>query len=207
MMLVIIGFVFLHYGSQNIVYKPSEEEEEEILAHQHKLRKMERIDLSVDDKAEAILADDEKEKKEENMNIRNALDWKRRHFFVTCIFVTCFLMLKIEFSYSKIFSKNITYFLTGFMALDIITEQILVRRVMSEALLVAPMLGTFAVCEFVMTMGAQDFRSFIISYFISFAVTTMDRIFIGPFVEKLEAWTQRVIIHLAKRSNFVKRIF
>ena len=59
----------------------------------------------------------------------------------------------------------------------------------------------------VMTMGAQDFRSFIISYFISFAVTTMDRIFIGPFVEKLEAWTQRVIIHLAKRSNFVKRIF
>lgn len=49
MMLVVVGFIFLHYGSQNIIYKPSEEEEEEILAHKHKLRKLERIDLSMDD--------------------------------------------------------------------------------------------------------------------------------------------------------------
>jgi hypothetical protein len=116
-------------------------------------------------------------------------------------------MLKIEFSYTKTFSKNITYFLTANMVLDIISEQVLVRLIMSEALLVAPMMGSFVVCEFIMTMGAQDFRSFIISYFISFSVTAIDRIFIGPFVEKLEAWTQRMIIHLATRSNFIKRIF
>jgi len=31
-------------------------------------------------------------------------------------------MLKIEFSYTNIFSNNISYFLVGFMLLDIITE-------------------------------------------------------------------------------------
>jgi hypothetical protein len=37
---------------------------------------------------------------------------------------------------------------------------------MSEALLVAPLLGTFVITEFVMTMGAVDFKYFIGSYFI-----------------------------------------
>jgi hypothetical protein len=136
----------------------------------------------------AIKADEEKEAKEENKNIRAALDWKRRHFFVSCIFVTIFLMYKVEFSYTKIFSNNITFFLTAFMVLDILTEQILVRQVMSEALLVSPMLGTFVVTEFIMTMGANDFRSFIISYFIEIAVQTISRVLVGPFVEKLEMW-------------------
>jgi len=55
--LFLIGIIFLHYGAQNIVYQPSEEEEEEILEHQHKLRKHERRNLSMDDKIERLEAD------------------------------------------------------------------------------------------------------------------------------------------------------
>ena len=80
------------------------------------------------------------------------------------------------------------------MVIDILTEQILVRQVMSEALLVSPMLGTLVVMEFICTMGASDFRSFIVSYFIEITVQTVSRVFIGPFVEKLEMWTQKVTI-------------
>lgn len=98
-------------------------------------------------------------------------------------------MLKVEFSYTIIFSRNIGYFITGFMVLDMLIEQFLVRSFLHEALLVAPLLGTFTALEFIMTMGAEDFRAFIISYFISYTVTLTDRMFIGPLVEKIEAFT------------------
>jgi len=78
---------------------------------------------------------------------------------------------------------------------------------MGEALLVAPLLGSFTIVEFVMTMGANDFKSFIISYFISYTVTMMNRIFIGPLVEKLEALTQRGIIWLSSKSKTIRYIF
>lgn len=43
------------------------------------------------------------------------------------------------------------------MVFDIVFEQLLVRLIMSEALLVAPLLGSFVITEFIMTMGAADF--------------------------------------------------
>lgn len=77
---------------------------------------------------------------------------------------------------------------------DIVIEQLLVRLIMAEALLVSPILGTFVVTEFIMTMGAEDLQSFIISYFIESTIVVVSRIFVGPWVEKLEAFTQITII-------------
>ena len=42
------------------------------------------------------------------------------------------------------------------MVMDMVLEQILVRLVMNEALLVSPLLGTFVVTEFIMTMSSED---------------------------------------------------
>lgn len=94
-----------------------------------------------------------------------------------------------------------------FMMFDIILEQILVRSILQEALLVAPLLGSFTIVEFIMTMGANDLKAFIFSYFISFTVTMTDRIFLAPFVEKIEAWTQRLFIFLAQKSRFFNWLF
>jgi hypothetical protein len=58
---------------------------------------------------------------------------------------------------------------------------------MSEALLVTPVLGTFVITEFVMTMGAEDFRAFILSYFIETVICLVNRVYIGPLVEEAEA--------------------
>ena len=85
------------------------------------------------------------------------------------------------------FAANITTFLIMFVALDIFIEQLLTRLVMSEALLVTPVLGTFVITEFVMTMGAEDFRAFILSYFIETVICLVNRVYIGPLVEEAEA--------------------
>jgi len=66
-------------------------------------------------------------------------------------------MLKIEFSYTEFFGRNIYTFLILFMILDIFLEQFLTRVLMSEAILVSPILGAFIIIEFLMTMGADDF--------------------------------------------------
>lgn len=76
------------------------------------------------------------------------------------------LMIKLEFSYTNTFQNNIYAFLIMFMLMDIALENILVRVVMSEAILVSPILGSFSVIEFIMSMGANNFENFLISYFI-----------------------------------------
>jgi hypothetical protein len=116
-------------------------------------------------------------------------------------------MLKVEFSYTAIFSNRIGMFISLFMILDMLLEQVLVRTVMHEALLITPMLTAFTSLEFVMTMGAADFKSFIISNFISYAMTIVDRMFISPFVERIEHWLQYLAIWLSKKSTFFRSIF
>lgn len=83
----------------------------------------------------------------------------------------------------------------------------MVRLVMSEALLVSPILGSFVITEFIMTMGAEDLQSFIISFFIESGIVVLTRIVIGPWIEKMESWTQRTVIKLSLKYNFVRKIF
>lgn len=60
---------------------------------------------------------------------------------------------------------------------------------MSEAILVSPILGAFIIIEFLMTMGADDFQNFIISYFIEFGLVVGGWIYVEPAVEKLEHYS------------------
>lgn len=66
---------------------------------------------------------------------------------------------------------------------------VITRTVMGEALLTTPILSSFVVMDFVMTMGADDFQSFIISYFIETGLVVVSRTYIGPLVENLEFQT------------------
>ena len=52
------------------------------------------------------LFDEEIHDKEETVNIRRAIDWKRHHFFISCLIVSILLVLKMEYSYTKIFQKK-----------------------------------------------------------------------------------------------------
>jgi hypothetical protein len=75
---------------------------------------------------------------------------------------------------------------------------------MSEALLVTPVLGTFVITEFIMTMGAEDFRAFILSYFIETVICLVNRVYIGPIVENCEAKVQGISIEIAKRNKWFR---
>ena len=198
--------MFMLYGSANIIYKPTKAEEEDVRAAKKAARRREKLELSKD----ASDADDHKgsdEEKEEDTKIQQALNWKRRHFFINSLVVALFLMVKLEFSYTEIFGRNILVFLISFTFLDIFIEQLLTRVIMSEALLVAPILGSFVLTEFIMTMGAEDFQSFIISYFIEVSLIVLSRTYLGPLIEKLEIYLQHIVIRMSMRYQFVNSLF
>ena len=94
-----------------------------------------------------------------------------------------------------------------FLFIDIVNEQLLTRLIMSEALLVAPLQSTFQMTEFVMTMGANDFKAFLLSYCIDTTIVVVNRTYIGPLVERIEAITQVSSIKLSKKSTYLKSIF
>ena len=81
----------------------------------------------------------------------------------------------------------------------------LTRLVMNEALLVTPVLGTFVITEFIMTMGAEDFSAFIVSYFIETVICLINRVYIGPFVEHVEAMLFRSAIEMSKKYPFFQK--
>ena len=166
-------------------------------------RKMQLIDQK---NMSQLSKEESEEEEEEEVRIRDALAWKRRHFIMMWLIIAAFVMLKIQFSYTQTFLGNIYTFLIVFMITYIILEQILTRIVKSESFLVTPILAAFNVIEFVMTMGAVDFQSFIISFFIETTLTVAGWIYIGPAVEKTELYSQKLTIWLSLKFRFFERI-
>ena len=207
MAFVILGIVFLLHGSQAIIGQPSVDEETEIVEKRKEKQKQDRLELSLDETDAGEDLNDLEDDKDEATNIRRAIDWKRRHFFVACLVVTLFLMVKLEFSYSELFGKNILACLILFTVGDLILEQLLTRVLMSEALLVSPILGAIVTTEFIMTMGADDFQSFITAYFAQTAIVVAARSYVGPWIERLEAKAQRIVIDLSKDHRWAERAF
>jgi hypothetical protein len=129
----------MYYGGNNIIGQPNSSEEHEIIRQRREKKRKERLDRSRN--SDSVVSNgSDVDIDEEDSKIRNALAWKRRHFFMSSLFVVMMLMLKLELSYESFFSRNILYFLIGFTVLDIFIEELLNRTIMGETLLVSPLL-------------------------------------------------------------------
>ena len=116
-------------------------------------------------------------------------------------------MIKLELSYESFFSSHILYFLMGFTILDVFIDHILNKLIMGEALLVSPLLSSFIVTEFVMTMGANSFETFVISYFVETGLVVVSRTYVTPFMERMEMYLFRAVIKLAQRYRLFRWLF
>lgn len=67
--------------------------------------------------------------------------------------------------------------------------------------------SVFTSLEFIMTMGADDFQSFIFSYFAEVALVIVSRTYVGPLVEKMEVQTQKLAVMLSKKFPFFEALF
>jgi hypothetical protein len=97
--------------------------------------------------------------------------------------------------------------LVVFAVVDLLLEQVLTRLLMSEALLVSPILGAVVVSEFITTMGADDFEGFIVAYAAQTAIVVASRTYLAPWLEKLEAAIQRYVLSLSQRHAWAASLF
>jgi hypothetical protein len=112
--------------------------------------------------------------------------WKRSHMLFVALINILFLLVIIEFSYSKTFGQNIYYFIVALKFLQMFHERALYTGLF-DALLVVPYGIAYTMTEFTVTLGAEDFVDFIIGFFIDLMLAVVLRVYFDPWLGNFQA--------------------
>merc|ERR1711871_991113 len=110
--------------------------------------------------------------------------WKHTHMLLSCFMITIFLMIIWEFSYSHHFANHVYEFIVIFKVIQMLLDQAF-AYLLRENLLIAAIMTSVEVTEIMITMGAEDFMDFSLSYFIEMVVMIAERIYLDPGLKKM----------------------
>jgi len=105
--------------------------------------------------------------------------WKRGHFVLVSFAVVAAANVLLEFSYSSVFTTNQFVFIVALRIGVFFTDRLL-RTVMKEVLLVAPLMVVVNVLELFVVQGADQFTDFVQAYFVRLVMTTLARLYLEP---------------------------
>jgi hypothetical protein len=133
--------------------------------------------------------------------------WKRANMMLASMCMQGLLLYMWEFSYSDTFSSNVYLIIVVFkfvqMLLDLVMEGL-----MRELLLVAPLLVVIGVTEALVTMGANDFRDFIVSFFVELSLMMLERLYLDPGLKRASKlwprWRMLLRRKLSKRRRMTR---
>ena len=105
----------------------------------------------------------------------------------TSIVTAFFLVLIVEWSYWRQFGN---YIWEAIIFLKLLSNFIggVVDNQLGEALLTAPILTAMALVEGLVTLSANDFVDFLLSYIVGFGFLLVDRMYIGPLQGDFMSW-------------------
>lgn len=229
--LIILGLVFIKYGSSLLVPSPNENEDDKvkdtILSRAMKEKELEEeneesesgiksketkktirtepggIEVEIKKRKE----NDFEQRTEELIAARDYMIYKRAYFFMICITTVLFMIIEFEFSYTTIFRNNVSIFLTVFAFHDIFLERLLINVVLKEALLVTPIMGGFVLSHMIMLLAEVNFQMYFYSYVIQTTALVIVQIYLNPVLERAESWILKTIVQLASKSEFFQKAF
>ncbi|CAM9426180.1 unnamed protein product, partial [Ectocarpus fasciculatus] len=112
------------------------------------------------------------------------MQWKRAHLLWASLVMQGLLVGIWEFSYSNTFATYVYQFIVGFkiaqMFMDLVLEGLL-----RELLMVAPLLVIVGITEQLVTMGAEDFKDFVVSFFVELSVMMLERLYLDPGTKEM----------------------
>ncbi|CAE7578936.1 unnamed protein product, partial [Symbiodinium microadriaticum] len=124
--------------------------------------------------------------------------WKRAHLMLASMLLELFMMVVIEFSYSATFADSVYMYIVLFKVcqkwMDYFFEDML-----KEMLMINPLVILYTVTEGLITMGADDFSDFILSYFVELCVMVVERLYLDPGLGEINKLWPRWMMQL-KRS-------
>ena len=105
--------------------------------------------------------------------------WQRSHIMFLCVGATILVLFIVEFSYTVIFSTHTAAFLFMFKVLFVGVE-IVLSKLLSEKILIAPFMLAFGVVQFTITLGADGFLSYIQANLIELTTDIVKRVLADP---------------------------
>ena len=126
--------------------------------------------------------------------------WKRSNMIYTSIVMAFFLVLIVEWSYWRQFGN---YIWEAIIFLKLLSNFIggVVENQLGEALLTAPILTAMGLVEGLVTLSANDFVDFLLSYIVGFGFLLVDRMYIGPLQGD---FMSQVSTQVTKKANQIK---
>merc|ERR1712159_257196 len=142
-----------------------EEEEEELFDDMSSSEESEEEELPSDDE---LLPD----------------EMRRSHLMFAAMMEMAFLLLVVEFSYSSIFGDYIWTCLICLKIIQMFFEQLLCSYI-KDVLLLCPLMVGLEMTEFVVTMGADGFIDFLMSYCVELILVLVERVYMDPALKAI----------------------
>lgn len=108
------------------------------------------------------------------------LMWRRNNMLFATIIMCGFCVCLLEFSFWDAFGDNIWTIILTLKAVELVVG-LVVESQLHEGLLHIPLSIAFGLTESVMTLSANNFLDFLLSYIVSFGFIFLSRMYVGPY--------------------------
>jgi hypothetical protein len=105
--------------------------------------------------------------------------WKRSNMIFSSFVMAAFLVLIVEFSFWDSFGDYIWHVIIGLKILAVFIEMA-IDKTLKEHLLICPLVSALALVQGLVTLGSDDFKDFLLSYFVEFGMMMVERVYVDP---------------------------
>jgi hypothetical protein len=116
-----------------------------------------------------------------------SISWRRSNLIYSSILMSLFLVVIVEWSFWGSFGTYIWEAIIFMKFLSMIVGS-LVDAQLGEALLSAPVMTAMGMVQGIVTMSANDFMDFLLSYIVGFGFLIIERMYIGPLQADFITW-------------------
>jgi hypothetical protein len=149
----------------------------------------------------------QQQQQEEDDNIKDnvtwtPIQWKRANFILSCCVTSLLLVVIIEWSFWEQFGRYIWEAIILLKLLGVVLGMFLDHQI-HELVLMAPINTALSVVEIIVTLSADDFADFLLSYLVSLGFLIFDRMYLSPYQPAIVEWI-RAQVHTT--TDFVRNI-
>jgi len=130
---------------------------------------------------------------DEQANARALSTWQRGNFIISSFVMGLFLVVVVEWSFWGSFGTYIWEAILFLKILSIFVGSI-VDKQLGDALLSAPVMTAMGLVQGIVTMSANDFMDFLLSYIVGFGFLILERMYIGPLQGEVFGWAYDVFL-------------
>ena len=155
--------------------------------------------------AEVGFGDDDDEEEVPDSDVWQPVMWKRAHVLWSNFTLQFFLLWIWEFSYSSTFANNVYTFIVAFKIIQMLMDM-LMESILREHLMVNPLVCVIEMTEMLVTMGADSFMDFTLSYFVELCVMALERMYIDPLFKNVAKLIPRWRMLLKRKMGANRRM-